>query len=98
MRVRKLDANPPRAASGGVEDISRTAVVNEQHSEEFVIAPYPLSDKDAEKFSETRAEARDAFLDFSNSRLVIGLAYTVWCVLLVANAYAIAMLLVRWAK
>jgi hypothetical protein len=38
------------------------------------------------------------YLDFSNSRLVVGIAYAIWCVVLIANAYAIVMLLVAWAK
>jgi metal iron transporter len=37
-------------------------------------------------------------LDFSNGRLVNMVAYAVWCVVLVANVYAIVMLLLRANK
>ncbi|KXN83609.1 Manganese transporter SMF1 [Leucoagaricus sp. SymC.cos] len=38
------------------------------------------------------------FLDFSNGKLVIALAYAIWCVVLVANAYAIVMLVIQWVN
>ncbi|KAF8168258.1 natural resistance-associated macrophage protein [Crassisporium funariophilum] len=34
-------------------------------------------------------------IDFSNGRMLIALSYVIWCVVLVANAYAIVMLFLR---
>ncbi|KAH9487086.1 Iron transporter SMF3 [Psilocybe cubensis] len=35
------------------------------------------------------------YLDFSNGRFMTALAYVIWCIVLVANVYAIVMLIVR---
>ncbi|KAF9568538.1 Nramp-domain-containing protein [Agrocybe pediades] len=35
------------------------------------------------------------FLDYSNSRTLCALSYVIWCIVLVANAYAIVMLMIK---
>lgn len=38
---------------------------------------------------------RKEFLDYSNGRFIVALSYVIWCIVLVANAYAIVMLFLR---
>ncbi|KAJ3576131.1 hypothetical protein NP233_g623 [Leucocoprinus birnbaumii] len=44
-----------------------------------------------------KALIENEFISFRSSRLVTGLAYAIWSVVLVANVYAIAILVIRWS-
>jgi len=35
------------------------------------------------------------FLDYSNGRILTALSYAIWCIVLVANVYAIVMLILK---
>lgn len=93
MRVRKPDTLLSSEANNGTEGGLPLAVTNGRHSEELVTAPVSPPE-DIEKLNEARVNIGDGFLDFTNPKFVTCLAYAVWCVVLVANAYAIAMLIV----
>ncbi|KAF9452557.1 Nramp-domain-containing protein [Macrolepiota fuliginosa MF-IS2] len=92
MRVRKPDTVPPREASNGTEDGPPSPVTHDRHPESVATRVFPL--EDTEKINETHVRTADAFLDFRSHKVVTCLAYAIWCVVVVANAYAIVMLVV----
>ncbi|TFK41312.1 natural resistance-associated macrophage protein-domain-containing protein [Crucibulum laeve] len=56
----------------------------------------PVEEKiTGQKVETSSVEMAKDYIDFSNSRWLACLSYVVWCVVLVANAYAIVMLLMR---
>jgi hypothetical protein len=80
--------------------------VHERHSDEFIDtvifeSPIESVSKKVEECSgaATKKDINDdnnsGFLDFSNSKWMVFLAYTTWCIVLVANAYAIVMLILQ---
>lgn len=46
------------------------------------------------KVEQSQAALKD-YIDFSNGRLITGLAYVIWCITLIANVYAIVMLIMK---
>lgn len=56
------------------------------------------ADSSLRTVSQDPPSPKSAFIDFSNGRLVNMISYAVWCVVLVANVYAIVMLLLRANK
>ncbi|KAF9056670.1 natural resistance-associated macrophage protein-domain-containing protein [Panaeolus papilionaceus] len=52
--------------------------------------------KIVERIEELQVISRkDGMIDYSNGRVLTALAYAIWCVVLVANAYAIVMLFIK---
>jgi len=98
MRVRKPAIVISGEADGLAEETPPLALVDERHSKELAIPSTSPSEKDIEQLDGPTEKIADGFLDYSNSRAVACLAYAVWCVVLVANVYAIVMLGMRVGK
>ena len=81
MRVKK----PPQE----VAVVSQTEKGPEQIS-----AAFEVSDSGESETVKTGnvPNVQEETADFSNSLMLASLAYVIWCIVLVANAYAIAML------
>jgi len=85
MRVRKP-----------VESVTDSEETSSDSNEETQRADEVLEDINAVKVAEKgQCEiASEETVDFSNGRVLMTLSYAIWCVVLVANAYAIVMLII----
>ncbi len=98
MRVRKPASVISTGADGEAKDSSPPPAVIDCHSEELAAPTNSPPEKDVERLETVSVKTGDEFIDFSNSRVVACVAYAIWCVVLVANAYAIVMLGMRVIK
>ncbi|CAA7258760.1 unnamed protein product [Cyclocybe aegerita] len=83
MRVRK--PTPPTESSVPSQEETVPNDIAVLEIEEPTIATEKIVEK-------IRVEVREETVDFSNGRFLTALSYVIWCVVLVANAYAIVML------
>lgn len=98
MRVRKPVIVTSAGATGEAEEKPSFPTENRSYSEEPTVHPTLPSDNDVEKSGVTAMTTEHGFLDFSNSRIMVCLAYAIWCVILAANMYAIVMLVMKVVK
>jgi len=87
MRVQK----PPQEA----EVVDQTKTEPEQTSAAFEISDLGESQTVKTAYQNQIVRSVEETADFSNGLMLASLAYVIWCVILVANAYAIAMLFLR---
>ncbi|KDR84835.1 hypothetical protein GALMADRAFT_233253 [Galerina marginata CBS 339.88] len=97
MRVRKP---PPEIIGTEVSPISEPEQAQNESAVDFEIEKLEVADPVIQtmKIAQEPQLGRGVlteYVDFSNGRILTSLSYVIWCIVLIANAYAIVMLFVR---